>query len=305
MRCLHWGLSVAAVASTLLAACSDSTGPAASATQFGAPLSLAQFETEVVGTARIEIEFTALTGLVAREIEVEPDDAEEKFVSRVTAMNTAAGTLTLELGGFVVSYGASTRFRTQSNSNVGRTAWESQIAAELSAGRRPSIEARRNQPATPQAPAVATFTAADLRLTNAIDDAKIEVYVDADNFEDVASPPPLAILRVFGLPVEIVSSTRIQLILNGAPPQGTSVQFEAQVTSVNASAATMTLSDGTIVQTSAGTTFDPEGDLLTLSAAASAVASGNFVRVEGSGTVQNAGPPRTIAATRVKIEVDD
>jgi hypothetical protein len=275
------------------------------ATQFGEPLSLVQFESEVVGTARIEIEFTSFTGLVAREIEVEPDDAEEKLVSRVTALDATAGTLTLELGGLVTSYGASTRFRTPSNSNVSRSAWEALIAAELNAGRLPSIEARRNQPVTPQAPTVATFAAADVRLTDAIDDAKIEVYVDADNFEDVVSPPPLAILRVFGLPVEIVSSTRIQRILNGAPSPGANVQFEAQVISVNVAGATMTLSDGTVVQTTAGTTFDPEGDLLTLSAAAAAVASGDFVRVEGIGTVQSAGPPRTVAATLVKIEVDD
>ena len=53
------------------------------------------------------------------------------------------------------------------------------------------------------------------------------------------------------------------------------------------------------------TTFDPEGDLLTLDATASAVTSGDVVRVEGIGTVESAGPPRIITATRVKIEVDD
>ena len=296
---------LAAGALTFLAACSDSTAPGTAVTQFGEPLSLAQFETEVVGTARVEIEFATLAGLVAREIEVEPDDAEEKFVSRVTSMNTTAGTLTLELGGFVVTYGASTRFRTPANSNVSRTAWESQIAAELNAGRQPSIEARRNQPATPQAPTLATFTATDLRLTAAIEKAKLEVYVDADNFTDVASPPPLAILRVFNLPVQILSSTRIQRILNGAPPQGTSVQFEAQVASVNTSAGSLTLLDGTVILVGAGTTFDPQGDVLTLSAAASAVASRDVVRIEGIGTVQSSGPPRTIAATSVKIEVDN
>ena len=293
-----------AAALIALSACSDSTGPTSSSAQFGEPLTLAQFETQVNGTARIEIEFTTATGLTAREIEVEPDDAEEKFVSRATAINTTAGTLTLELGGFEVTYNSSTRFRTPSNSNVARASWEGQIAAELTAGRRPPIEVRRNQPASPQAPTVATFTAADLRIVGSLDDAKIEVYVDADNIEDVASPPPLAVLRVFDMPVQIVASTRIQRILNGAPQTGT-VQFEAQVTSVSSSASTVTLVDGTVVQIGTGTTFDPEGDLFTLSATADAVASGDLVRVEGTGTVQSAGPPRTIAATRVKIEVDD
>ncbi|MBK7351656.1 MAG: hypothetical protein IPI92_17525 [Gemmatimonadetes bacterium] len=35
--------------------------------------------------------------------------------------------------------------------------------------------------------------------------------MDADNFEDVASPPPLAILTVFNLPIEITSGTEISL----------------------------------------------------------------------------------------------
>ncbi len=305
MKSWNRGTALTAGALVLLAACSESTGPGTLAAQFGEPISLVQFEAEIVGTARIEIEFTTLAGLVAREIEVEPDDAEEKIVSRVTAMNTTDGTLTLELGGFVVSYNSSSRFRTESSSNVSRSAWEALIAAELSGGRRPSIEARRDQPATPQAPTVATFTAEDLRLTNEIDDAKIEVLVDADNLEDVASPPPLAILRVFNLPVQIVASTRIQKILTGAPPQGAVVEFEARVASVSVTAGTLTLSDGTVVQTGAGTTFDPEGDLFTLASAANAVAAGDFVRVEGLGTVQSVGPPRTIAATTVKIQVDD
>lgn len=288
----------------LFAACADSTGPDMSGVQFGEPITLSQLESDIAGTARIEIEFTTPDGLVAREIEVEPDDAEEKIVSRVTAMNAAQGTLTLELGDFVVTYSSSTRFRTPSNSNVSRSSWESAIAAELNAGRQPPVEVRRNQPSVPQAPDVATFAAADLRIADDFDDAKIEVYVDADNFEEVASPPPLAILRVFDLPVEIVAATRIQRILPNAPPAG-SVQFEGQITSVNVSAGTITLVDGTIVQVPAGTTFDPEGDLFSLSTTASAVASGDFVRVEGVGTVQSAGPPRTISATRVKIEVDD
>ena len=161
-----------------------------------------------------------LIGPVAREMNSEPDDAEEKIVSRVTAISPTAGTLTLELGGLVVSYGASTRFRTPVSSNVSRSTWESLINAELDAGRRPSIEARRNQPATPQAPSVTTFAAADLRVTDAISEAKIEVYVDADNLAEVTSPPPLAILTVFGLPGHIVSSTQIRRIVTGAPQPG-------------------------------------------------------------------------------------
>jgi len=299
------GASLAAAALALLAACSDSTGPGDDTTQFGEPISPSQFGTEVGGTARIEIQFTTLTGPIAREVEVEPDDAEEKITSRVTAIDAVAGTVTLELGNLIVSYGASTRFRTPINSNVNRTNWEAEVRQELDAGRRPSIEARRNQPAAPQAPTVTTFSARDLRVTDAIDDAKIEVYVDGDNLVQVSSPPPVAILTVFGLPVQIVSSTEIRRILNGAPQPGANVEFEGRLSSVNASAGTMTLTDGTVISISSSTTFEVNGDLTSLSAAAAAVLSGSPVRVEGVGTVQSVGPPRTIAASRVKIEVDD
>ena len=293
-----------AAAAVALCACDDSTGPSGT-TQFGEPISPSQFTTEVGGTARIEIQFTALTGPIAREIEVEPDDAEEKIESRVTAIDQEAQTLTLELGGLVVSYDPTTRFRTLINSDIGGSTWEQLVRAEVDAGRRPSIEARRNQPATPQAPNVSTFLARDLRLVGAIDDAKIEVYVDADNLVQVASPPPVAILTVFGLPVQIVSTTQIRRIVNGAPQPGASVEFEGRLSSVNVSGRTLTLADGTVIQVSASTVFEADGDVLTLAAASAAVLSGNVVRVEGDGTVQSAGPPRTIAATNVKIEIDD
>ena len=296
-----------AVAATfvLVAGCSDATGPDQGVVQFGEPLSLAQFQSRLDQPTRIEIEFTTPAGLVAREIEVELDDAEEKITSRVTAINTTAGTLTLELGGLVVTYNSQTRFRTPENSSVSRATWEGRVLTELNAGRRPPVEARRNQPVAPQAPTVATFTADDLRIEDDFDDAKIEVYVDADNFQNVTNPPPLAILRVFNLPVQIVASTRIQQVLNGAPPVGASVQFEGRVSSVNTTAATMTLVDGTVVHTDGTTIFDPEGDVISLAAAANELASGDIVRAEGRGTVQSAGPPRSILATRLKIEVDD
>ena len=291
-------------AASLLVGCSDSTGPE-DTNQFAEPLSISQFETGLATSARIEITFTSRTGLVAREIEVEPDDAEEKIVSRVTAIDRESGTVTLELGGLVVSYGGQTRFRTPNNSDAGGATWESVILTELDAGRNPTIEARRNPPATPQAPTVTAFSALDLRIADATDEAKIEVYVDADNFAEVSSPPPLALLTVFGFPIQIVSATRLERIVNDTPAPGANIEFEGRVTSVNVSAGRMTLSDGTVIQVSSTTVFDPEGDLLTLNAASLALLSAKIVRVEGDGTIQSAGPPRTIAATAVKIEVDD
>jgi hypothetical protein len=293
---------IAAAAVALLGACDDSTGPDDS-TQLGETLSLSEFETDIASTARVEIKFTTLEGLVAREIEVEPDDDEEKIVSRVIAIDPTSGSLTLELGTMGVRYDGSTRFRTPLNSNVSRTTWEAEVIQEVDAGRFPSIEARRNPPSSPQAPSLTVFLADDVRITDDINETKIEVYVDRDNFTAVTNPPPEAFLTVFGLSVEILSNTRLRRI--GNPSPGVNVEFDGRVTSVNVSGRTMTLADGTIIQVGATTVFDPDGDLQTLAATSIAVLSGNIVRVEGDGTVQSAGPPRTIAATNVKVEIDD
>jgi hypothetical protein len=292
----------------LLAACSsDATGPGGAAippAQFGQTLSFSQFDSTLGdGPARIEIKLLP-GGLVAREVEVEPDDAEEKIVSTATAIDPAAGTITLSLGGMTVNYGAGTRFRTPSSSRVSRGEWEAAISAAINSGGQPPIEARRNPGATPQDPTDPSFTALDLRLESLADEPKIEVYVDRDNLEPVASPPPLAILRVFNLPIEITSSTELSLIFPGGQVPTGSIEFEARVIAVDETAGTLTLAGGTIVEV--GTlTFDPEGDLFSLSSTATAVAGGSLVRAEGRGTVSTAGPPATIAATEIKVEVDN
>ena len=191
----------------LLAACDDATAPLQ--TTSGGTLSLSEFQSAIAGTARIEVQFTSTVGLVAREIDVEPHDNEEKIISRVMAIDTISGTLTLELGGMTIDYTSTTQFRTRSNSNATRSAWEVALIAELSAGLLPSIEARRGPIGSPQDPTSGAFSATDLRITPAITEAQIEVFVDLDNFQE-ASPPTLAVLTVFGLPVEILNSTQLR-----------------------------------------------------------------------------------------------
>ena len=300
----HTVCATLALAGIAVLACSDSTAPADPAgVQFGSPVSLADFQARLAGAPRLEIKLLP-GGLVAREVDVEPDDAEEQIVSRVTAINPTAGTLTLELGGLVVSYTSATRFHTPASSSVSRSAWEGSVAAAIGSGANPPVEIRRNPPAAPQAPADATFNAVDLRIADEVDEPKLEIYVNAANFEPVTSPPPLAILRVLNLPIQITSATRlVAVVAGGGPPQG-NVEFEAQIASVNVNASTFTLVDGTVIEL-AGATFDPAGDLFTLAGVATAVNAGSFVRVEGRGAVQSAGPPAVIAATYVKVEVDD
>jgi len=303
----RFGLSAAAMFFLFPAACSsDPAGPGGTTTPpvFGQVLSFSQFDSTLgSGVQRIEIKLLP-GGLVAREVEVEPDDAEEKIVSTVTAIDPAQGTLTLALGGMTVNYGAGTRFRTPQSSRVSRSEWESAISAAIGGGQQPPVEARRNPGASPQDPTDPTFTALDLRLESQADEPKIEVYVDGDNLEPVASPPPLAILRVFNLAIEITASTEFSLITPGGQVPAGNVEFEAGVIAVDEVAGTLTLTGGTVIEV-AGLTFDPEGDLFSLASAAAAVASGSPVRAEGRGTVTQAGPPAVIAASEVKVEVDN
>ena len=158
------------------------------------------------GTSRIEIHLFP-GELVARETHVEADDLEEKIVSGVSAIDPAQGTITLDLGGLTVSYGAGTRFRTGNESNAARAAWEAAVQTQLSGGTHPVIEARRNPPAAPQAPDDASFTAADLRLSAGAEDPKIEIYMDRDNLESVSGSS--AVLRVLGLSIEVNDRTSL------------------------------------------------------------------------------------------------
>lgn len=302
------GLAATALLFLLPAACSsDPSGPGGSTTPpptFGQVMSFSQFDSTLgSGVQRIEIKLLP-GGLVAREVGVEPDDAEEKIVSSVTAIDPVQGTITLALGGMTVNYGAGTRFRTPQSSRVSRSEWENAVSAAIAGGQQPPVEARRDPGAAPQDPTDPGFTALDLRLESQADEPRIEVYVDSDNLEPVASPPPVAILRVFNLAIEITSSTELSLITPGGQVPTGNVQFEAGVTAVDAVAGTLTLSGGTVVEV-AGLTFDPAGDLFSLSSVASAVAGGSVVRAEGTGTVTDAGPPAVIAASAIKVEVDN
>ena len=143
--------------------------------------------------------------LVASEVHLEADDNEEKIVSTVSAIDPGAGTVTLDLGGLTVAYGAGTRFRTDEESHESRTAWEAAVRGQLEAGRRPLIEARRNSSGDPQSPSDPTFVAADLRLENDSDEPKIEIFVDGDNLQGGSGTS--AVLRVLGLDIQVNGRT--------------------------------------------------------------------------------------------------
>lgn len=299
--------ALAALASSAaLGACgADLSAPNTGGSTFSQVMNVAQFDSTLgSGTTRLEIKLVP-GSLVAREVHVESDDAEEKITSQVSAIDPVAGTVTLALGGMVVNYGSATRFRTPSRSKVSRSEWETTIANAISAGQQPPIEARRNQLAAPQAPTDGAFAATDLRLQDRTDEPAIEAYVDGDNMQPVAAPPPMAILTVFNLPIEITTRTSISLHSpGGTVPSGT-VEFQGAVTAADPAAGTLTLAGGTVVAIG-GISFDPQGDLFDLDAVAAAVAAGKTVRAEGRGTAQSAGvlTAGVLTAESIKVEVD-
>lgn len=296
--------SIAGTSSTLgvllLAACGSATGPGTAPQRVA--MSYSEFETAVnAGPRRIEVKIIP-GSLVAREIEAEADDIEEKIEAQVTAIDPSAGTVTLSLGGIVVNYTGATRFRTPSDSRVSRAEWESAITSALANAQQPPIEARRNAPASPQAPTDGSFTANDLRLADRTDEPSIELYVDADNLVPNAAQPPIAFLKVLGISIDITSSTEV---FEGNPDdQGGSGQFAGSVTAVDVAGGTMTLTGGVVISVGS-VTFDPLGDLVSLPSTADAVAAGQLVRAEGFGSVTSAGPPAAITATAIKVEVDN
>ena len=296
--------AVAALALTSTACSSDSTGPSTPGDGRATASAVVTVDSalESGGVSRIEIELFP-GELVAREVHVENDEAEEKIVSGVTAIDPGQGTLTLELGGLTVSYGSGARFRTETESHETRAVWEALVQSEIAAGRRPLIEARRNASGA-QSPDDPSFTAADLRLESDAEEPKLELYVDGDNL--ASTDDSELVLRVLGLSITVNGRTRLSPDDNGGGTgQPSSVEFEMGVAAVDVSAGTLTLSNGTMVRVTDATAISAEGDLFTLGAAADAVAESRPVRAEGRGTVETAGPPSVIAASTLRIEVDN
>jgi hypothetical protein len=298
-------LSVLAATMAAAACSSDASLPSGPGDGSGGASAVAAVDSALGGGGARRIEIELFPGeLVAREVHVEADDAEERIVSGVSAIDPAQGTLTLELGGLTISYGAGTRFRTESESHQSRETWEALVQSEIAAGRRPLVEARRNPAGAPRSPDDPSFLAADLRLENDADEPQIEIYVDEDNL--VSSGASEVVLRVLGLSITVNDRTRLGPDDNGGAGQPSgSVEFEMGVASVDAAGGTLTLSNGTVVRVTAATAISPEGDLLTLASAATAVAEGRPVRAEGRGTVDGSATPTVIVASSLKIEVDD
>ncbi len=300
-------LSAVAVAA---AACSDAaTGPVD-----GSALSHVISPTELgqaldTAPARVEIKLERGT-LVAREVELKTSDemSDEEYVrGLVTAVSASAGTgtLTFEMGGLVVTFASSARFRNDDESgNLTMDEFVTRIETALAAGVQPAVRARRPA-AEPQAPDDATFQATDLRIRDRAESPKLELNVDADNFEPNDAPPPEAWLNVLGLTIEIRSTTGLE----ADDDDRDEAEVEGLVASVDLAAGRVTLTSGAIIIVPDAAAFDDQDDaddehLMSLAAVQAALDAGQTVKGEAEGALQSSDPV-TILAHEVEFEIED
>ena len=168
------------------------------------------------GGSRIEIELFP-GELVAREVHVEADDAEEKIVSPVTAIDPGQGTLTLELGGLTVSYDCEHPVPQRDESHESRQTWEAAVQGEIAAGGGRWSKPGGTPPALPRLRSDPPFIAADLRLENERDEPQIEIYVDGRQRGEREHLG--AVLRVLGLVHQVNGRTRLGPDDNGGSGQ--------------------------------------------------------------------------------------
>jgi hypothetical protein len=162
-----------------------------------------------------------------------------------------------------------------------------------------------------------SVTLTDGTVVLVVAETQVEQSDDDEDDETLGSLEAVAAALTAGLPVEAEGEGTVQgtapLTIvareiefevedddgDDDPAQGT--EFEASVTAVDVQAGLVTLAGGVVVTLTDATVIDAEGDLLTLQAAADAVAAGQPVRAEGRGAAQAGG----FVAAIIKFEVDD
>lgn len=310
---LACALAVAAVAACDDGVTGPDTGPAGTSDRsFSRDVTSSEMEEALAsGTRRVEIEL-ASDGLVARRVELErreetSDDEEIESPVEAVEASGGSGTIVLELGGLRIDFDDGTELEARDDGRLTVQQFVDRIETALAEGRRPSVEVKRRPAAEAQAPDDASFVPREIQLQSPDDDREIEINVDADNVESVASPPPQAILRVLGLEIEVregVTEIRERLEPDGEGD----VDFEGLVASADPGGGTVTLLDGTRVRVVEGTEIDADdGDpeeLASVQEVADALAEDRTVVAEGEGVLEGTSP-RTITAVEAEFEIDD
>lgn len=161
-----------------------------------------------------------------------------------------------------------------------------------------------------------SVTLMDGTVIQILDDTEID---DADDDDELGSLAAVEQALAAGLIVEaegkgvVVAGTDVRTIAaseiefevegNDDDLPGR-LEFDGAVASVDVGARSLTLANGTMVHVADDGLIDTQGDLLTLQAAADAVAGGQNVRAEGHAELEDVGPPRVVNALGIKIEVD-
>ncbi len=314
----------------LVTACDNtSSGPRSALVQFSHDVSLPDVQSQLVtGPARVEVSVIPGT-LIARRVEIEEPDQlnkPERVRSRVTAITagTDTATLTLELGGLQIAVNKSTRLHPDDGdggqhatmpamsddggSSMTLADFVARIQADLAAGGSPAVRATRKPPAQPQAPDDGSFLAATLQLDEGNNHPRIELNIAAANLTTNATPPPDAFLKVLGVSLELrLSDGTTKLRVEAQAAEGAE-EFHGVVKSVDQTANTVTLMDGTIIRIVAGTDFDAregrEDDHLTsLADVQAALTAGKTVKAEGRGVVDTTNP-LTIDAIQIEFEAE-
>ena len=313
----------------LLAACDqNSSGPrSALQIQFSREVTLPAVQSQLVtGPARVDVSVVPGT-LTARRVVIEDADQltrPERVRSRVTAITagTDTATLTLELGGLQIAVNASTKLRpddgdaehegmTSTDASAGGMAladFVARIQADLAAGRSPAVQASRQPPAQPQAPDDGSFLAATLQLDEGNDHSLVQLNIAAANLTTNATPPPDAFLKLLGVSLELRLSDGTTKLEGETEAAEGAEEFHGVVKTVDQTAQTVTLVDGTVIHIVAGTEIaaregDEDDHLTTLAAVQDALTAGKTVKTEGHGKVDSTNP-LTIDAIRIEFEVD-
>ena len=322
-----YGGAVALLATLALGGCDSqrTAGPFANLSPaFSKTITLTDFGTALgSGPQRVRVWLSPGT-LIAKRVLVtgaEQMTRPERIDSRVNAIvpTTAGDTLVLALGDLKIFVNASTKFTGNHEDGdsddpadsppTSLADFTARIQAALAAGHHPALQARRPAPTSPQAPGDAAFVATVLRLDAAADHPKIEMNVAAANLIKNTTPPPDAWLQVLGIKIELRTSDGTTKIREETPETEGEIAFGGMVKSVDVTAKTATLVDGTILHIVAGTQIEGRDDpddltLASLADVQTALTAHDTVFAKGEGLLVTA-TPRTLDVIEVRFEAKE
>lgn len=289
----------------------DVTGPGpAMEDAFVQSLDMASLQAVVLErAAQVEVELLP-GGLTASVLAVHPSgqSSEERVQGRAIDMTYASGSgsIRLMLGEVDVTFTDQSRFWI-GDQEVGVAQFVSQLEVEVLEGYEPPIVAERSLPAVPQAPDAAAFAADDIVLGG--DGAsRIRMEVDQDNFEMAASQvdgDPDGWLLLLGLRIALRVSDGTTEIEEHQHDYEEIEDFEGRLASVNLSALSVTLDDGTTIRLVDRTEIVDRDDLITsLAGVAEALELGLEVVAWGKGVVESE-EPRSLLALKIAFAARD